>query len=84
MFQLNRIFNLKNKNSLPFYTTRKSINESFWIGQLVYLIYYEWSGVANASLRSIETFFPVSNEYVDGSEVKRKSKKKILMVNWKM
>ena len=44
----------------------------------------EWSGVANASLRSIETFFPVSNEYVDGGEAKRNSKKrKILTVNWK-
>ena len=40
--------------------------------------------LANASSRSIETFFSVSNEYVDGGEEKRRSKKKkILTVNWK-
>ena len=44
MFHSNRIFNLKNNNSVPFYTTWKSINESFCIRQHVYLIYHEWSG----------------------------------------
>ena len=39
--------------------------------------------LANPSSWSIETFFSVSNEYVDGSEAKRRSKK-ILMVNWKV
>ena len=32
--------------------------------------------LVNASSRSIATFFSVSNEYVDGGEAKRRSKKK--------
>ena len=36
------MFDIKNNNSVPLYTTWKSINESF--GQHVYLIYHEWSG----------------------------------------
>ena len=39
--------------------------------------------LANPSSKSIETFFSVGNEYVDGGEAKRRSKKKILTVNWK-
>ena len=41
--------------------------------------------LANASSRSIESFFSVSNENVDGDEAKKRGeKKKILTVNWKM
>ena len=41
--------------------------------------------LANASSRSIESFFSVSNENVDGGEAKKRGeKKKILTVNWKM
>ena len=37
----------------------------------------------NASSRSVESFFPVSNEKVDGGEAVHK-KRKILTVKWKM
>ena len=40
IFKLNRTFNVKNNDSVPMYTTWKSIDESSW----VYLIYREWSG----------------------------------------
>ena len=41
IFQLNKIFNLKNNDSVPLYTKSKSIDESSG----VYLIYFTVSGL---------------------------------------
>ena len=72
IFQLNRIFNLKNNNSVPVYITWKSINESFWIGQHV----YDLGDLPGKRIFEVyqKFFFSVSNKKVDGGEAVQKKR----------